>query len=1037
MDISSKTNRVLHFISLCLILILIRVWYLGVVQHDYHVEQSKKPQRRVVIESANRASIYDRFGIPLAVNKIQYNAAVCYANIRQIPTSIWEKNQAGQKVKIAARSQYVTKLALMLSQELGVDAITIEDTIHGKAALLPHTPFVIKEDISEEQYYRLKMLEKDWLGLEAQQASRRTYPLGKVGCDVIGYLGQMDQNRYYQIAHELHTLEDYLISREQNENPFLPEGFNNPEEVYARFLELQEKAYTMNDLVGKNGVEAFYEEDLRGYFGKHIYEIDTKGNLIQELPGSRKAISGKKLTLTISAELQDYAEKLLAAIEGPQQENGVLDEKWMRGGAVVAMIPQSGEVVAMASYPRYDPNDYIPSRDPVAKKEKEFSVRKWLENEGYIGAIWDGRRPIEREYYSFVKGRYVEESLPLTWERYLQAILPEKGPLKSVMQQINTLRLALQVQEHGIYHPLLKEIKAEDDRRLVVDLCHLTAPKELFNSEMSDAIENITLNEYHTDRQQAIGFLASLKEEVEQLFHNWDFLKWRSVHFKEYLKEKRAEEKAHKRYARPYTEYLEKVERKLFQAFWDTYKPFFLYTALTGRIPVSLQEYQQLEPYFLFLESYSQLRKNSSVEQKLKMLSIPLGVAYLKTFRSFEELETPLQNQYPNLRFIKGKQLEKHLAAAFYPLYGYGFSLSQSYRQISPQGSVFKLVTGYQMMLEQYQQKKSLNPFKVIDDLIGDPFSNSPTQVLGYMMNGTVLNRSYKGGRLPRSSHGGIGEVDLIGALESSSNIYFALIASDFIKEPMALARAAKTFCFGEKTGIDLPGEARGHLPDDLDQNRSGLYTFAIGQHTLDVTPLQTAKMLCTIANQGQVITPHVMKEMEGYERKIHHELSPEASLANRIFSKTIVDQEKSIRTIASPEIERTIPFPDEIFNLLTEGMRQVVVGKRGTARPSIMRPLYDHPNIVSDYYNVHQDLLAKTGTAQILYKKNVSKTSKAAMKYNVWFATIAYPKQKLLSEPELVVVVFLRFRHSGREGGTIAAQVVQKWREIKAKHSF
>ena len=276
MDISSKTNRVLHFISLCLILILIRVWYLGVVQHDYHVEQSKKPQRRVVIESANRASIYDRFGIPLAVNKIQYNAAVCYANIRQIPTSIWEKNQAGQKVKIAARSQYVAKLAHMLSQELGVDAITIEDTIHGKAALLPHTPFVIKEDISEEQYYRLKMLEKDWLGLEAQQASRRTYPLGKVGCDVIGYLGQMDQNRYYQIAHELHTLEDYLISREQNENPFLPEGFNNPEEVYARFLELQEKAYTMNDLVGKNGVEAFYEEDLRGYFGKHIYEIDTK-----------------------------------------------------------------------------------------------------------------------------------------------------------------------------------------------------------------------------------------------------------------------------------------------------------------------------------------------------------------------------------------------------------------------------------------------------------------------------------------------------------------------------------------------------------------------------------------------------------------------------------------------------------------------------------------------------------------------------------------------------------------------------------------
>ena len=1033
MDISSKTNRVLHFISLCLILILVRVWYLGVVQHDYHVAQSKKPQRRVVVESAHRASIYDRFGIPLAINKIQYNAAVCYANIRQIPTSIWEKNKEGKKVKIAARSNYITQFAQRLSRELGIDATTIEDTIHGKAALLPHTPFVIKENISEEQYYRLKMLEKDWLGLEAQRASRRTYPLGKVACDIIGYLGKMDQNRYYQIAHELHTLEDYLIAREQNENPFLPEGFNHPEEVYTRFLELQEKAYTMNDLIGKNGVEAFYEEDLRGYFGKHIYEIDTKGNRLQELPGSRKAIPGKKLTLTISAELQDFSEKLLAAIEGPQQENGLLDESWIRGGAVVAMIPQTGEIVALASYPRFDPNDFI----PAAQKEKESAIHKWLENERYIGAIWDGKCPIEREYYSFAQGRYIQESLPLTWNRYLQAILPEKGNLNGIMQQVTTLRLALQIQEYGVYHPHLKEIKSIDDRTLILDLCHLIAPKELFDSELIPAIENISLSEYHGDRQQALGFLSSVKEEVEQLFHQWDFSDWRSNHFKAYMKEKRAEERAQKRFARPYTEYLEKVEKKMFQAFWDTYKPFFLYAALTGRAPISLNKYPQLEPYFVFLKEFTTLRKNSSVEKKLHQLPLQLGIAYLKTFRAFEELQTPLQTQYPNVRFTKGKQIEKHLAAAFYPLYGYGFSLSQSYRKVSPQGSVFKLVTGYQMMLEQYQQKKSLNPFKVIDNLIGNPFSNSPTQVLGYLMDGTVLNRGYKGGRLPRSSHGGIGEVDLISALERSSNIYFALVASDYIKDPMSLAKAAKAFCLGEKTGIDLPGEVRGHVPDDLDQNRSGLYTFAIGQHTLNVTPLQTAKMMSTIANQGQVIKPHVVKEMEGYIRKTHHEIATEPSLPDRVFSKTVVDQEQNIQTFYSPEIERTIPFPNEIFHFLTQGMQEVVVGSKGTARPSVMRPLYDHPHAVRDYLNIHQNLLAKTGTAQILYKRNVSKTSKAAMKYNVWFAAIAYPQQQHFSDPELVVVVFLRFRHSGREGGTIAAQVVQKWREIKAKHTF
>ena len=55
----------------------------------------------------------------------------------------------------------------------------------------------------------------------------------------------------------------------------------------------------MNDLIGKSGVEAYYEEALRGYYGKHIYEIDTKGNCLQEIPGSRPPLPGKKITLTI------------------------------------------------------------------------------------------------------------------------------------------------------------------------------------------------------------------------------------------------------------------------------------------------------------------------------------------------------------------------------------------------------------------------------------------------------------------------------------------------------------------------------------------------------------------------------------------------------------------------------------------------------------------------------------------------------------------------------------------------------------------
>ena len=93
--IPDKANRVLNVILLGLLLILIRVWYLATVQHDEYLERSRRPKRRIVIERVERATIRDRFNIPMALNKIQYNAAICYADIRQIPNFRWEKDENG------------------------------------------------------------------------------------------------------------------------------------------------------------------------------------------------------------------------------------------------------------------------------------------------------------------------------------------------------------------------------------------------------------------------------------------------------------------------------------------------------------------------------------------------------------------------------------------------------------------------------------------------------------------------------------------------------------------------------------------------------------------------------------------------------------------------------------------------------------------------------------------------------------------------------------------------------------------------------
>ncbi|MBI3236279.1 MAG: hypothetical protein HYZ48_01010 [Chlamydiales bacterium] len=260
--IPEKANRVLNVLMLGFLLILVRVWHLSVIQYDEHVVLSKKPKHRSIIEKTERATIRDRFNIPLAINKIQYAASICYADIRLIPNTRWEKGADGKSRKVQLRSNYIQKLSAMLAEALGMEARHIEDIIHAKASLFPHTPFVLREGISEELFYRLKMLEADFPGLCAEKKSVRYYPQGRIASDVIGYMGAISSNEYFNIAQEIKTLQAYLLERESGEMPILPKGFHNVLEVRERLRQLQEKSYTINDLVGKAGIESFFFHPL-------------------------------------------------------------------------------------------------------------------------------------------------------------------------------------------------------------------------------------------------------------------------------------------------------------------------------------------------------------------------------------------------------------------------------------------------------------------------------------------------------------------------------------------------------------------------------------------------------------------------------------------------------------------------------------------------------------------------------------------------------------------------------------------------------
>ncbi|MGR3973730.1 MAG: penicillin-binding transpeptidase domain-containing protein [Candidatus Rhabdochlamydia sp.] len=1041
MILVQKINNILKLFALCLTLILARSWFLAVIQHDQHVELSEQPRRRVTLEKVDRATIQDRFGIPLALNKIQYNATIYYSHIRQIPTLRWKKTDEGRKVKVFERANYIGKLSQKLSEELEMPASKIEDLIHGNAALIPHTPFVLKENLSEEQYYRLKALEKDWLGVVAQRSSHRDYPLGKVAGHVIGYLGKIDSSQYLKLVQEFHTLEDYLMERQKGILQFLPKGFDSLEHVEHRYALIKEKAYTFNDLMGKSGVEAFYDEALRGSAGKHIYSIDRHGNVLQELPGSYPPSPGKKITLTLSAQLQDYAEKLLAANEGPHLDPATpfVSHRWMKGSALVALEPKTGEVIALASYPRFDPNDFISSKNTSLKDQKEFNLKEWLESEDYLGEIWDGKRPLKREYFSFVKGKYLEELLPLSLERYLETVCFKDPILKEVMHSIVTLKDAVDVQKQGLLHPLLSRITQEQDRYLILDVCHLIVPYELFSDDLMDHLGHLSLSHYFSSRQEAMKILSSLKSQLRDLFYDYDFIFWKDTYFKSYLKEMRKQEKEKKRYAKPYTDYLNLIENKLWSHFWETYRAIFLYTAITGHQPIAQEDYPHLTPYLCVLkESFFPViaQEANRLKPTLEQISSFLGLDYLTTFKSFKELTSPLKRRYPKLYSPLTHLTEKHLAAAFYPPHGYGFLKAYTHQVAAAPGSIFKLITAYEALTEQYHKQAPLNPLIITDDWKGHVASSS--FILGFLEDGTPLKRMYKGGRLPKSSHPGMGRLTLLDALEQSSNVYFSLLASDVIETPDHLIEAAKLFGMGEKTGIDLPLEAAGKLPNDLNRNPTGLYSCAIGQHTLESTPLQIAAMMQIIANQGTVIKPHVVKQLEATHSNSFSSFQKKNTpdLAHLPFHEKMRFEDTS--SLGNMPLTRKVPFPSPVFNALFEGMQRVVLGKRGTARPGIMRRKYDHPLLIKDYMSMYQDLIGKTGTAQVLYKTSLSSHLPPTMEHYASFATIAYtPESAQLppseKEPELVVVVMMRYRRAGLEGAPMAAQLIKKWREIKA----
>lgn len=1036
LNIPAKVHTILNIVLAGFLLIILRLWYLSMAQHDEKLQESRLPGRRTVLESAVRGTIRDRFNEPLALNKLRYQAAILYSDMKVIPSQAWEVSPEGKKVKVFKRKIYIKELADLLAEELKLDSGRLEDEIHAKASQFYNVPFVIKENLNQEEYARIQMLAKDWPGLVAKKTYTRVYPKGKVAADVIGYLGAISKKEYEGIIREREELKLFLEGIDLGADLPLPEGYRSLEGVKRRLKELEELAYTAADSVGKTGIEAQFEELLRGFQGKKTFFADASGHKLREYPGTREAVSGKRLLLSLSAELQEYAEKLLALSEETRDtrvkraEKTVAAEKapFIKGGAIIALDPQTGEVLTLASYPRFDPNDFI--------QKKEDKIHSWLENEVAAASIWDGQKPLTRERYASDEDLIWDEEKPLTWELYLDLILAKESELKPEL--LGTI-------EKGV--KALKNPSSYDPK--LIDLFSVALDERLFSPALLKATGRWKIADHRLHEQAYACLECGVEEIIRHLFRQHDFALWRAENEKAFMQEKRALEAAQNKYPRPYLDYLDEEEKNQFSLLWEGNKNAFIHAFLTGKGEMSpyleaLTLWRKeialgAHPEVSWLEGYKRLK------QALEALPEGLRYDYLLTLRTWRDLTRPLKFPWRIAKKGAPHLLESHLARAFYPTYGWGFGRSHAFRQSTIQGSIFKLITAYTALSQKWQKHESLQLLKIDDR----NFKIGSHSYVGYFADGKPIPQHYKGGRIPRSRAPHLGPMDLLTAIELSSNPYFALLASDVIEKPSDLVEIAAQFSYGQKTGIDLPYELSGKLPNDLENNPTGLYATAIGQHNLIVTPLQTAVMLSTLANGGKVLKPQILTLKAGKRNgKLYDEIpflprypyKEELYLAGIDFPLLALppSQEESLITRVLPEVQRELFLPEKIRQILLEGMRRVVKRQTKSSLFTLSRIYKDHPEFIADFVDMKNHIVGKTSTSEAIERLDFDKPDDQALYTHVWFGGISFnqPVRPLrFLEPDLIVVVYLRYGGYGNEAAPLAAQIVRKWREIKQKH--
>ncbi|MCX6064421.1 MAG: penicillin-binding transpeptidase domain-containing protein [Chloroflexi bacterium] len=291
-----------------------QLFNLQVLQYETRLAQADENRTRTISVPPLRGIIYDRNGTILARNVPSYNVVITPANLPNDPADIQEVyRELSTLIGVPVNSGTLDDAKLVSACVPGpgiAQLVELQDTI------APYSPVKIQCNISEETARIVREKTMDWPGVSVEIEPVRDYPTGYLTADVIGFLGPIPAR-----DEELYRSQGFLPNR---------------------------------DKVGYSGVEAYFQDDLAGKPGKRVIEVDVAGQELRNLEPPLPPVSGANLITTIDTRLQKAAD---AALTGEINFwNSYFGRIRITTGAVIAMNPKTGEVLAMVSFPTYENN---------------------------------------------------------------------------------------------------------------------------------------------------------------------------------------------------------------------------------------------------------------------------------------------------------------------------------------------------------------------------------------------------------------------------------------------------------------------------------------------------------------------------------------------------------------------------------------------------------------------------------------------------------------------------------------------------------